>query len=370
MKWMKRWKGCKVCILLAVGWLVLSAVGYMEKDDVYAGYTVDTRTTPYFELVFAGLHDGIYPWSAPQKQTVASEAETAGQGAQPGSASDQTVEAAGQPGEGGNGDAAGTAEEPPKPKEFVEVGDDYFVDALFIGDSRTVGLRDYGHMDNASFFASVGLTVYDMWDKTITAKLAPGNLVTESDGTADSEAAGDGSGEDQIVSDGTDQSEEAQAALDGAEQSGEAQVATEPVVEQMTLEEVLTTRHFGKIYLQIGINEMGTGTVDTFMKKYEEAVQRIGELQPDAIIYVEAIMKVGKEKSETDPIFNNAGITERNDRIAQLADGQKIFYIDMNEVVCDEEGNLSAEESFDQLHLYGGNYGLWVDFLKTKGIEK
>ena len=84
MKWMKRWKGCKVCILLAVGWLVLSAVGYMEKDDVYAGYTVDTRTTPYFELVFAGLHDGIYPWSAPQKQTVASEAETAGQGAQPG----------------------------------------------------------------------------------------------------------------------------------------------------------------------------------------------------------------------------------------------------------------------------------------------
>ena len=225
-------------------------------------------------------------------------------------------------------------------------------------------------MDNASFFASVGLTVYDMWDKTITAKLAPGNLVTESDGTADSEAAGDGSGEDQIVSDGTDQSEEAQAALDGAEQSGEAQVATEPVVEQMTLEEVLTTRHFGKIYLQIGINEMGTGTVDTFMKKYEEAVQRIGELQPDAIIYVEAIMKVGKEKSETDPIFNNAGITERNDRIAQLADGQKIFYIDMNEVVCDEEGNLSAEESFDQLHLYGGNYGLWVDFLKTKGIEK
>lgn len=43
---MKRWKGCKVCILLAVGWLVLSAVGYMEKDDVYGrvhgGYPDDT----------------------------------------------------------------------------------------------------------------------------------------------------------------------------------------------------------------------------------------------------------------------------------------------------------------------------------------
>ena len=45
-------------------------------------------------------------------------------------------------------------------------------------------------------------------------------------------------------------------------------------------------------------------------------------------------MKGGKGKNRRlDPIFNNAGITERNDRIAQLADGQKIFYIDMNEVV-------------------------------------
>jgi len=30
---------------------------------------------------------------------------------------------------------------PPKPKEFGEVGDDYFADALFIGDSRTVDVH-------------------------------------------------------------------------------------------------------------------------------------------------------------------------------------------------------------------------------------
>lgn len=76
MKWMKRWKGCKVCILLAVGWLVLSAVGYMEKDDVYAGYTVDTRRhrilnwyLPGFTTVSTpGVHPRSRRWQARQKR--------------------------------------------------------------------------------------------------------------------------------------------------------------------------------------------------------------------------------------------------------------------------------------------------------------
>ncbi len=40
----------------------------------------------------------------------------------------------------------------------------------------------------------------------------------------------------------------------------------------ITIEEALQKRTFGKIYLEIGINEMGTGNVDSFMKAYEEAV--------------------------------------------------------------------------------------------------
>ena len=42
---------------------------------------------------------------------------------------------------------------------------------------------------------------------------------------------------------------------------------------------------------------MGTGTVDSFMKKYEEAVNHIRELQPDALIFLQGIMYVKQEKS-------------------------------------------------------------------------
>ena len=112
---------------------------------------------------------------------------------------------------------------------------------------------------------------------------------------------------------------------------------------------------------------MGRGTVDGFITAYSQSVQKLKELQPDAVIYVQAIMRVAKEKSDSDPIFNNKGINERNARIAQLADSRTV-YIDVNEVVCDQEGNLRDELTFDNLHLLGSKYDIWVSFLKTKGI--
>ena len=68
------------------------------------------------------------------------------------------------------------------------------------------------------------------------------------------------------------------------------------------------------------------------------------------------------------PIFNNRGILLRNERIALLADNVRVFYIDVNEAVCNDAGNLREDLTFDDLHLYGSKYGIWVDFLLSKGI--
>ena len=43
----------------------------------------------------------------------------------------------------------------------VVVTEEWFDDALFIGDSRVVGLRDYARLGKADYFCSVGLTVFD-----------------------------------------------------------------------------------------------------------------------------------------------------------------------------------------------------------------
>ncbi|MDD6057958.1 MAG: GDSL-type esterase/lipase family protein [Clostridiales bacterium] len=307
---MKKRLACRVTIFLLLGWGVLSVIGYERKNDIYKDYMHDVATTPYFVLVLQGLHDGIYPWSMsgedtnpsgemPGEEIAATELSSEPDTEEP-PVKKPPVEVKEE-----------KEEEAPLPKEFVAVERDYFSDAVFIGDSRTVGLRDYGGLDEATFYATVGLNIYDMW----------GQKFCEVEG------------------------------------------------EKLTLEEALSESQFKKVYFQIGINEMGRGTIDTFMEEYRSSVAKIRELLPDAIIYVQGIMRVTKKKSERDPIFNNPGINARNERIAQLADGQKIFYIDANDALCDEEGNLRADLTFDDLHLYGSKYGLWVDFLLTKGIE-
>lgn len=293
----------KIILFLAVFWVVLSVAGFLGQNTVYAGYSVDVRTTPYFVLVLQGIHDNIFPWSSSADDNLEPVAvqqypKEHIRMTEPG----QTLAPS---------DISGQEAEPkPKKKTFEEVGDDYFDDAVFIGDSRTAGLSMYGGLDNATFYATVGMNVYDLWEDSFCE-------------------------------------------LDG---------------EKVTLEEALLAREFKKIYFQIGINEMGTGTVDSFMEAYESSVQKLRSLQPDAIIFVQGIMRVAKEKSENDAIYNNEGINARNERIAALADGETIFYIDVNEVVSDKEGNLKEELTFDNLHLYATNYDIWVDYLKHRGI--
>ena len=205
-------------------------------------------------------------------------------------------------------------EEIPQEVVYHTVDDSYFDDAVFIGDSRTVGMYEYGGLEETStFYASTGLTVYKMFDSAIVS--VPGQK------------------------------------------------------KKITVEEALSEKQFAKIYLMIGINEMGTGTVESFMKAYGEAVQHLQELQPDAVIYLQAIMKVTMERSEQGDYITNEGIEARNAEIAKLADDRKIFFLDVNPLICDETGGMVASYTYDGVHLKAQYIPIWLDFLKEHAVE-
>lgn len=206
------------------------------------------------------------------------------------------------------------AEEAEKEKlpEFETVTESYFDDALFIGDSRTVGIKKYTDLGNASFYSETGMSIYNIFDKKL---LEP------------------------TISD-----------------------------EKKSLEDVLTENTYGKIYLMVGINELGRGTADTYFAEYSKVIERIRQLQPEAIIFIEGNMNVTKEKSDNDPIFNNVNIGIRNAKIAALANQKDIFYIDINEAITDDEGYLMDEYTFDDVHLKAKYYSIWKEFLLAHGI--
>ena len=99
-------------------------------------------------------------------------------------------------------------------------------------------------------------------------------------------------------------------------------------------------------------------------------IGRVQELQPDAIIYIQSIMKVSEKRSGQGDYIHNEGITARNEAIAQLADNEQIFYLDVNPLICDETGGMVADYTTDGVHLKAKYIGIWKQFLKEHAILK
>lgn len=177
-------------------------------------------------------------------------------------------------------------------------------DALFIGDSRTVGLREYAGLEGADFFCTVGMNIFDVTGE----KLSVGSLGN------------------------------------------------------VTLSELLSAKQYGKIYIMLGINEVGYNH-QSVADKYGQVLELIKSKQPNASIFVQANLHVAKSRSDSDNVVNNPSIDDLNNKLAAFADNKKVFYIDANTIFDDEGGNLSADLTSDSTHLYAKYYTEWAEWI-------
>lgn len=174
---------------------------------------------------------------------------------------------------------------------YVQSDPSYFDDALFIGDSRTVGIRDYGTLKNATYFCDVGLAASKL-DRDSIASIVGG-------------------------------------------------------------------KSFGKIYIMLGINEVGNDFEFT-VSKFRTVIDAIREFQPDATIYLLANLHVTSAAQQAG--ITNERIDYLNSRISEFADYEKIFYLDINPVFDDGNGNLRPDCTGDGIHVYASYYKTWCEW--------
>lgn len=177
-------------------------------------------------------------------------------------------------------------------------------DALFIGDSRTVGLMEYAGIDGADYFCTVGMSVYNIHKNSVSV----------------------------------------------------------PNVGKVTLTELLNSKKYGKIYIMLGINEVGYKFSST-VEKYSELIEFIKDKQPNAVIFIQANLHVTKSRSDSDKVVNNIAINGLNAELAKLADGKSKFYLDVNILFDDKTGALSSDKSEDNTHLYAKYYKEWGEWI-------
>ena len=194
---------------------------------------------------------------------------------------------------------------PPPASEAASLFPDNFRNVLFIGDSRTVGLSEYGPLGDADVFADSGMTVFNLWER---------KLLFDSS-------------------------------------------------EQKTLEQILKENQYQAVHVMLGINELGY-SMDQIVKSYKATVKNIQDMQPDARVVLAANLHVTSECSANSSVYNNHRLNELNGEIQNIGKELNCSYINVNEIFDDEQAALSKKFSTDGSHVLGKYYADWVQWIQ------
>lgn len=193
------------------------------------------------------------------------------------------------------------------PNSGSSVGDEYFDDAAFVGDSITEGIKLYEVMTNATVVAARGINL------------------------------------DNVFTDDQIRTAQGNSTVMGALE------ATAPK----------------KIYIMFGANGVGWFTEQHFTDVYTKFVKAVKEQHPDSQIYLQSILPVTQEFDDSREDISNDKINRYNELVVEIAEEQKVHYLDVASAFKDEKGCLPEDSNGDGMHFGNKYYKKWFDYLKS-----
>lgn len=195
----------------------------------------------------------------------------------------------------------------------------YFSDALFIGHSILNGLsQNYTNLiPNAGFFTvnggtSVGIMDIEI-DYTAVTRDSSGNLVT--------------------------------GFFTG------------------TLDDALSDYDYSKVYIMLGINEIGAQ--QRLCANISSMIATIREKLGSVKIYIISVTPLSKEYTTNSESFKRSNLLACNNALMQMCINDNVYYLDMYSTFAGSDGYIKDEYTRDGVHLSTAGCNLFVDYLRT-----
>ncbi|SDA16263.1 GDSL-like Lipase/Acylhydrolase family protein [Ruminococcus sp. YE71] len=244
---------------------------------------------------------------------------------------------------------------------------DDFADALFIGDSRTVGLMLNGDKPKADYFATAGLNVMTAQSTPVVPKRDFEGLIVQQAYT--DYGWGDNAWDDTTWDDttwddggwtGGDSTE-----WDWGYSEPDSSEETSSVDEDlMTIPEALALKQYKRIFINFGVNELGWPYPDVFVERYKLLILQVRAAQPDAQIYIESMLPVSPLALSIDKCYTTENVDNFNENyVRRAAQETNCTYLDVNQFFRDADGGLFADASTDGIHLNRDYCMEWMDIL-------
>ena len=142
--------------------------------------------------------------------------------------------------------------------------------------------------------------------------------------------------------------------------------------EKYTLLEALAMERYGKVYLSLGVNELGYNNDKGYYEKFCAAVDEVRRVQPNAVIYIQSLIPVNEAQylaATGHDYLTNDHLRIYNQLMQQVAEEKKVAYVNVYEAFADENGSLPEGDSRDGVHLYKESCQRWLEYLRTHTVE-
>ena len=190
---------------------------------------------------------------------------------------------------------------------------EYFSDAAFVGDSRTDGFCLFSGVGGGDNLTATGLSVFTLGTKQ-TIKTDEGTL---------------------------------------------------------TVLDALERKAYGKVYLSLGVNELGYHNNDAFYAAYCAAIDAVRTRQPNAVIYVQTLIPLNEARIKAvggASYLTNQKLCVYNDIIRRVAREKQVPLLDLYSVFA-VDGQLPEDFSRDGVHLTAAHYAMQLDYFKTHTVS-
>ena len=189
------------------------------------------------------------------------------------------------------------------------VEDTYFENTAFLGDSRTQGFQLYSGLKTGTYYTAVGATVESVFTKKV-----------------DTEAG------------------------------------------KMPLLDAMAKQEFDKIYVMLGVNELGWNGTEIYHNQYAKLIDRLREDHPDSLVVLQTLIPVSAKQEAQKSYVNNTRIAAYNEVIRQLAEEKQCPYVDVAAAMTDEQGCLRSDWTSDGVHLNTKGCKAWLEYLRTHPV--
>ena len=189
------------------------------------------------------------------------------------------------------------------------VEDTYFENTAFLGDSRTQGFQLYSGLKTGTYYTAEGATVESVFTKKV-----------------DTEAG------------------------------------------KMPLLDAMAKQEFDKIYVMLGVNELGWNGTEIYHNQYAKLIDRLREDHPDSLVVLQTLIPVSAKQEAKKSYVNNTRIAAYNEVIRQLAEEKQCPYVDVAAAMTDEQGCLRSDWTSDGVHLNTKGCKAWLEYLRTHPV--